>query len=65
RGLSVHNVRLSRERVDKLKEYITSKGIDGKRITGKGYGGIKPIADNDAEVTRRLNRRVEFTIIKN
>jgi outer membrane protein OmpA-like peptidoglycan-associated protein len=65
RGLSAHNVRLSRERVDKVKEYLTSKGIEGKRITGKGYGGIKPIADNDAEVTRRLNRRVEFTIIKN
>ena len=65
RGLAVHNVRLSRDRVEKVKEYLTSQGIDGKRITGKGYGGIKPIADNDAEVTRRLNRRVEFTIIKN
>lgn len=65
RGLSIHNVRLSRERVEKVKDYITSKGIDGKRITGKGYGGIKPIASNDAEVTRRLNRRVEFTIVKN
>lgn len=65
RGLQIHNMRLSRERVDKVKEYLTSQGVDGKRITGKGYGGIKPIADNDAEVTRRLNRRVEFTIIKN
>ncbi|MCB0493027.1 MAG: OmpA family protein [Cyclobacteriaceae bacterium] len=65
RGIQVHNMRLSRERVDKVKEYLTSKGIDGKRITGRGYGGIKPIANNDAEVTRRLNRRVEFTIIKN
>ena len=65
RGLQVHNLRLSRERVAKVKEYLTSKGIDGKRITGKGYGGIKPIASNDSETTRRLNRRVEFTIIKN
>ncbi len=65
RGLQVHNMRLSRERVEKVKEYLISKGIDGKRITGKGYGGTKPIADNDAEITRRLNRRVEFTIIKN
>lgn len=65
RGIQVHNMRLSRERVDKVKDYLVSQGIDGKRITGKGYGGIKPIADNDAEVTRRLNRRVEFTIIKN
>ncbi len=65
RGIQVHNMRLSRERVEKVKEYMVSKGIDGKRISGKGYGGIKPIADNDAEVTRRLNRRVEFTIVKN
>lgn len=65
RGIQVHNMRLSRERVDKVKDYIVSKGIEPKRISGKGYGGIKPIADNDAEATRRLNRRVEFTIIKN
>jgi outer membrane protein OmpA-like peptidoglycan-associated protein len=64
RGLSVHNVKLSKERVEKVKEYLVSKGIDGKRITGQGYGGIKPIADNDAEETRKLNRRVEFTIVK-
>ena len=65
RGLQAHNARLSRERVEKVKEYLVNQGIEGKRITGKGYGGIKPIADNDAEVTRRLNRRVEFTIIRN
>ena len=65
RGIQSHNVRLSRERVDKVKEYLVNQGIEAKRITGKGYGGIKPIADNDAEITRRLNRRVEFTIIKN
>lgn len=64
RGLSAHNVRLSKERVDKVKAYLVSKGIESKRITGKGYGGIKPIADNDAEDTRKLNRRVEFMIMK-
>ena len=64
RGLSSHNVRLSKERVDKVKEYLVSRGIESKRINGKGYGGIKPIADNDAEETRKLNRRVEFTIVK-
>jgi len=64
RGLSVHNVRLSQERVVNVKKYLVSKGIEAKRITGKGYGGIKPIADNDAEETRKLNRRVEFIITK-
>jgi outer membrane protein OmpA-like peptidoglycan-associated protein len=65
RGIHVHNVRLSQERVDRVKEYLVGQGVDKKRISGKGYGGIKPIADNDAEETRRLNRRVEFTIVKN
>lgn len=65
RGLHAHNVRLSKERVDKVKEYLVTKGVDGSRISGKGYGGIRPIAENDAEETRKLNRRVEFTIVKN
>ncbi len=64
RGLQAHNVKLSRERVEKVKAYLIDKGIEAKRITGKGYGGIKPIAENDADETRRLNRRVEFTIVK-
>lgn len=64
RGLHSDNVRLSQERVEKVKEYLVSKGIDPKRITGKGYGGLKPVASNDAEETRKLNRRVEFIIKK-
>lgn len=58
------NMKLSRERVATVRGYLISKGIDGKRVEGKGLGGTKPIADNDAEETRALNRRVEFTIVK-
>ncbi|HEY5823294.1 MAG TPA: OmpA family protein, partial [Cyclobacteriaceae bacterium] len=65
RGIHSHNVKLSKERVDKVKEYLVNKGIESNRITGRGYGGIRPIADNDAEDSRKLNRRVEFTILKN
>jgi OmpA-OmpF porin, OOP family len=65
RGIHSHNVKLSKERVDKVKEYLVDKGIESNRITGRGYGGIRPIADNDAEDSRKLNRRVEFTILKN
>ena len=64
RGVHDHNVRLSQKRVERVKAYLVSKGISGKRITGKGFGGLKPIAANDTEETRRLNRRVEFTIVK-
>lgn len=58
------NMKLSRERVNVVRDYLVTKGIDAKRITSKGLGGTKPIADNDAEETRALNRRVEFTITK-
>ena len=64
RGVHSHNVRLSQQRVDKVKEYLVSKGINAKRISGRGYGGTKPIASNDTEESRMLNRRVEFTIKK-
>jgi outer membrane protein OmpA-like peptidoglycan-associated protein len=65
RGIPSQNVKLSQGRVDKVKEYLISKGIESKRISGKGYGGNKPIASNESEDTRKLNRRVEFVIRKN
>lgn len=64
RGVQSDNVKLSQQRVNKVKEYLVSKGIDPKRITGKGYGGAVPIASNETEDTRKLNRRVEFIIKK-
>ena len=65
RGDVKKNMVLSQQRVDKIKTYLVSKGISQKRIKGKGYGGSKPIATNDSEEARRLNRRVEFRILKN
>jgi outer membrane protein OmpA-like peptidoglycan-associated protein len=64
RGVHADNVKLSQDRVNSVKDYLVSKGIDIKRMTGKGYGGLRPIASNDNEETRKLNRRVEFTIKK-
>lgn len=62
RGIARDNVELSQARVEKVKAYLVSKGVSEKRITGKGYGGSQPIAGNEKEDTRKLNRRVEFTI---
>lgn len=64
RGIPAQNVKLSQARVDKVKSYLVSKGVEGKRINGKGYGGTKPVASNDTEESRQLNRRVEFIIKK-
>ena len=58
------NLKLSVDRVNEVKRYLISKGINGARITAEGFGGTKPIANNEQEETRRLNRRVEFTITK-
>jgi outer membrane protein OmpA-like peptidoglycan-associated protein len=64
RGDARRNQILSQQRVDKIKSYLVSKGIGSRRIKGKGYGGTKPIATSDNEEARKLNRRVEFVIVK-
>ncbi|MCI1188601.1 OmpA family protein [Hymenobacter sp. DH14] len=58
------NLKLSLDRVNEVKKYLSSHGINGGRITTEGFGDTKPIASNDQEETRMKNRRVEFTITK-
>lgn len=63
-GSSRANIRLSRERVEAVKKYMISRGIEEERIEGKGLGGTKPVASNANEESRKLNRRVEFMITR-
>ena len=56
------NLKLSLERVENVKAYLVSKGINANRIETKGWGGSRPLANNFVEETRKNNRRVEFTI---
>lgn len=63
-GSSKANLKLSQDRVDAVKSYLFSRGIDAKRVQGKGMGASRPIASNANEESRQLNRRVEFTILK-
>jgi OmpA-OmpF porin, OOP family len=62
-GNAALNVSLSESRVETVKAYFVSKGIDNKRITTKAFGGSKPIAPNDTEANRKKNRRVEIIIV--
>lgn len=64
RGDAKKNLLLSQQRVEKIKAYLVSKGVQAKRIKGRGFGGSKPIATSDTEESRKLNRRVEFIILK-
>ncbi len=59
------NVQLSQNRVQAVLDYLIGKGVAPVRLRGQGFGGAQPIASNQQEATRRLNRRVEFEVIKN
>lgn len=59
------NLKLSDDRAKAVTEYLISLGIAAERIQAKGYGETKPEASNDTDEGRQLNRRVEFTILKN
>ena len=54
------NLKLSRQRAENIRTYlIITYGIDPKRITSKGFGSKRPVADNRTEEGRRKNRRIE------
>ena len=65
RGSDEYNFKLSDNRAKSVMDYIISKGIPVNRITSHGYGETKPVSTNDTDDGRQLNRRVEFTILKN
>jgi outer membrane protein OmpA-like peptidoglycan-associated protein len=58
------NEALSSNRAFSVKAMIEEFGVDGHRITAKGFGPNQPIADNHTEEGRAQNRRTEFMIVK-
>ncbi|MFN3781458.1 MAG: OmpA family protein [Candidatus Kapaibacteriota bacterium] len=50
-------------RAEAVKKYLVSRGIDPNRIKTVGFGKRKPVAPNDTEFGRRLNRRTEIVIL--
>lgn len=54
--------KLSKERAEEVKLYLTERGISPNRIEVRGYGGTIPLTDNSTEALRARNRRVEVRI---
>lgn len=63
-GEPAMNRSLSYRRVKACKDFIIAGGIDAGRVTASGYGADRPVAPNDTEVNRALNRRVEMRLLK-
>ncbi|HRH60018.1 MAG TPA: OmpA family protein [Chitinophagaceae bacterium] len=61
-GTENFNQTLSLNRAKAVADFLVSKNINTKRITYKGYGSSKPVADNNTEEGRAQNRRTEFVI---
>ena len=59
-GDAAHNVTLSQQRAEAVKNQLITMGIDGSRLSTKGFGDTKPITENNSPEGKANNRRVEF-----
>lgn len=61
-GTDQHNMILSQDRANSVKAYLVNSGVNADNLTTKGYGEANPIADNNTEAGRVINRRVEMKV---
>ena len=57
------NMALSQDRASAVERFLTERGVDAERIETQGDGPSNPVADNEMEEGRALNRRVEVVIL--
>ena len=62
KGSSDYNKKLSQSRAKAVLDYLVKKGVSPDRMTAAGYGFDRPMAPNDSDAGRQLNRRTEFEI---
>lgn len=63
KGTETYNQQLSERRAQVVKNALAGQGVNPGRLIAVGYGESRPIADNNTEAGRQLNRRVEITIV--
>jgi OmpA-OmpF porin, OOP family len=64
RGGERYNMALSKKRARSVVDYLMEKGIAAKRTQFEGFGSTQPLATNDTEAGRQLNRRVTFLVLQ-
>jgi outer membrane protein OmpA-like peptidoglycan-associated protein/tetratricopeptide (TPR) repeat protein len=62
-GNAADNLKLSTSRAKAVVNYLITKGINPTRLTPKGFGATKPVAENKTEEGRAENRRTELKVV--
>jgi len=58
------NLKMSRARAEAVVRWLVEKGsVRPRRLEAKGFGGLRPVADNSTEAGQDANRRVEFAVV--
>lgn len=64
RGTDAYNLKLSRARAAAVRDYLVERGVEPARLESAGFGESRPVASNDTDSGREMNRRVEFVLSK-
>jgi outer membrane protein OmpA-like peptidoglycan-associated protein len=57
-----YNQKLSEERGESVRDYLTQEGVVGSSVSSKGFGKSQPVASNSTAAGRQQNRRVELVV---
>ncbi|MEQ9423102.1 MAG: OmpA family protein [Cyclobacteriaceae bacterium] len=63
-GNAAANLKLSLDRVESVKDYLTDKGVQKKRVLTKAFGGTQPLTRDRTDEGKARNRRVEVRVIR-
>lgn len=63
-GLPAGEQQLSEERAQAVISEMVKRGLKEEQFMFKGYGGTRPVGDNNTDAGRAANRRVEITILQ-
>ena len=64
-GSAEYNQQLSLNRANAVRNHLVGSAVDSRRVTTMGFGETQPVATNETETGRQLNRRVELRIVPN
>ena len=63
-GSDAYNLALGQERAERVAAWLVAQGVDETRLIPKGYGYRRPLVPHTHPDARRINRRVEFTVLR-